>query len=45
MFAAVMLPESGGTVMILDILHYCKIMGLMMSEYPSVASLCLSFPT
>ena len=27
MFAAVMLPESGGTVMILDILHYCKIMG------------------
>lgn len=25
--AAVMLPESGGTVMILDILPHCKIMG------------------
>lgn len=27
MFAAVMLPESGRTIMILDILPPCKIMG------------------
>lgn len=27
MFAAVMLPESGRTIMILDILPHCQIMG------------------